>query len=195
MLMVKSPVKTKIDKKGRFRKTSRLPSSAEATKGRELPQIFRKITAPRTELTSSRGFQPRGTSNVPAAFDSGVGGTFLRGNVPAFPTLRTWFNWRFLIILLIVSLLLINLIGFGQNLYSNYQEAQAKQAQKRAIEAEIAKWENVVRQRPNYRDAYFELAVLTYRLNRIEETKGHLNKVFELDPNFKPAKELERLLK
>lgn len=106
-----------------------------------------------------------------------------------------WFSWRLVIILLIVSLILLNLIRFGQNLYSTYQEAQVKQGEKRAIEAEIVKWEKVVKERSNYRDAYFELAVLTYKLNRIEETKRYLNKVFELDPNYQPARELERLLK
>ena len=109
-------------------------------------------------------------------------------------TLSKWFSWRLIVVSIIVSLLLLQLTVFGQNLYTRYQEAQVKKAEKLAIEQEITKWENVVRQRPNYRDAYFELAVLTYELGRLSETKYYLGKVFELDPNFEPARELEQTL-
>ena len=103
-------------------------------------------------------------------------------------------SWRLLFALIIVSILLLQLAYFGQTLYRNYQEVQAKQAEKRALEAEVIKWEEVVQEKPNYRDAYFELAVLSYRLNKIDDAKRYLTKVFALDPNFAPARELEQSL-
>ena len=102
--------------------------------------------------------------------------------------------WRWLIILIVLSILILQLVQLGQMLYKNYYDAQLKKAQKRTIEAEIMRWEQIVRDRPNYRDAYFELAVLTYRLGHLEETKKYLARVFELDPNYQPARELEKTL-
>lgn len=97
-----------------------------------------------------------------------------------------------LVALLIGSILLLHLILFAQNLYSDYQETKRKEVQKQQIEAEIRKWEKIARQRPDYRDAYFELAVLTYRLGRLAETRFYLRRVFELDPNFEAGRELEK---
>lgn len=115
-----------------------------------------------------------------------------------FPQIRrkiaALLSWRLLVILLVASILLLHLVLFAQNLYSDYQETKRREAEKQAIEAEIAKWEQVVRQRPNYRDAYFELAVLTYRLGRLAETRFYLRHVFDLDPNFEPARKLEENL-
>ena len=110
------------------------------------------------------------------------------------PFLTSIHLWRWLIVIIILSILALQIVQMGQTLYSNYYESQIILAQKQAIEAEIAKWEKIVMERPNYRDAYFELALLTYQLNRPDETKMYLNKVFELDPNYQPARELEKIL-
>lgn len=102
--------------------------------------------------------------------------------------------WRWLIALIIVSILLLQLAQLGKTLYQNYYDAQLKQAEKQKLENEISEWKRVVSLRPDYRDAYFELAVLTYRLGRLDETKQYLAKVLELDPNYQPARELEKSL-
>lgn len=166
--MSNSSIKAKRDKKGRFKKASRLPSVAEAMAGKEFPQILRKIPAPHFAKA------PRGKR---------------------LSFLASIHLWRWVFILLILSLLTLQIAQLGQRLYANYYEAQIKQAEKHAIEGEIAKWENIAKKRPNYRDAYFELAVLTYELNRISETKYYLSKVFALDPNFEPAKEFEKKMR
>jgi len=103
--------------------------------------------------------------------------------------------WRWLIGLVIFAILALEIVQFGQQLYSSYNEAQLKQAQKQEIEAQIYKWEQVVVLHPNYRDGYFQLAILSYRLNRINETKMYLNKVFSLDPNYQPAREFEKKIR
>lgn len=135
-------------------KNQKLKIKKKSTK-RELPQIFRRITA-------------------------------------RVPFLASIHLWRRLIVLIILSMIVLQIVQMGQRLYSNYYESQLLLAEKQAIEAEIAEWEKIVVERPGYRDGYFELAVLTYQLNRIEETKRYLNGVFELDPNYQPARELEK---
>lgn len=102
--------------------------------------------------------------------------------------------WRWLIALIIVSFLLLQVVQLAKTLYQNYYDAQLKQAEKQQLENEVNRWRQIVSLRPDYRDAYFELAVLAYRLNHIEESKQYLAKVFELDPNYQPARELEKAL-
>lgn len=63
-----------------------------------------------------------------------------------------------------------------------------------AIREEISYWENVVSQKPDYRDAYLQLAILNYQIYENEKAREYLKKVQELDPNFQPAKELEKIL-
>lgn len=70
-----------------------------------------------------------------------------------------------------------------------------KQREKQTLEEQIAKWEEVVTKRPDYRDGYLQLALLNYRLDRIYATRFYLKKVFTLDPNFEPARELEKKLR
>lgn len=113
--------------------------------------------------------------------------------IPA-PTLSRGL-WRVFFLLLITSILLFQLGKFGQNLYERYQRAKTRQAEKQSLETQVAKWQEVIAKRADFRDAYFELAILTYRLNRLAEAKYYLAKTLALDPNFKPAIELEKELK
>lgn len=62
------------------------------------------------------------------------------------------------------------------------------------IRQEISFWEKVVKEKPDYRDAYFQLAVLNYQLNHIKKAKEFLLKTLEIDPNFESAKKLEKIL-
>lgn len=103
--------------------------------------------------------------------------------------------WRGFLLLLIASILLFQLGKFGKNLYERYQIAKTKQVEKQSLEAQVAKWQEVIAKRADFRDAYFELAILTYRLNRLAEAKYYLAKTLALDPNFQPAIELEKELK
>lgn len=102
--------------------------------------------------------------------------------------------WRWLVALFIASILILQLVNMAQILYDNYREARLKQAQERLIETEIQKWKRVVAVRPDYRDGYFELAILTYRLGRLDKTRLYLEKVLALDPNYEPARKLEKIV-
>lgn len=73
---------------------------------------------------------------------------------------------------------------------------QRKQAAKpEDIRRMIASWEKIISAKPNYRDGYLQLAVLYYQVFENEKAKENLEKALELDPNFKPAKEMEKILK
>lgn len=58
----------------------------------------------------------------------------------------------------------------------------------------IAIWEKVVEEKPNYRDGWLQLAILHYKLYENDKAKESLQKALFIDPNYEPAKELEKIL-
>ncbi len=66
--------------------------------------------------------------------------------------------------------------------------------QKDRVVYELSFWQQVINSHPDYRDAYFEVAILEYRLGDTISSKGYLQKAMSLDPNFEKGKELEKVL-
>lgn len=98
-------------------------------------------------------------------------------------------------IAIILSLILIIATGFiGYQLYVNFQEKQKLDAEREKISQEIEHWQGIISKYKNFRDAYFQLAVLEYRVGEFEKAKSYLKKTLELDPNFEKGRELEKLL-
>lgn len=63
------------------------------------------------------------------------------------------------------------------------------------IQKEIEKWEKISQDFPGYRDAYLQLAKFYFQLYQTDKARENLNKALELDPNYEPARELEKILK
>jgi len=59
----------------------------------------------------------------------------------------------------------------------------------------ISVWEKIVAEKPNYRDGYLQLAILHYKVFENEKAKEYLGKALDIDPNFEPAREMEKILK
>ena len=79
--------------------------------------------------------------------------------------------------------------------YTNYRENKRFIQERTEINSKIVFWQSAIDRFPNYRDAYFKLAVLNYRLKNYDKAKEYLNKALKIDPNFKEGRELERSLK
>lgn len=90
------------------------------------------------------------------------------------------------------------LFGLGFAAAEWYMVSSNKQAidrERQAVLAEITSWENRASQYSGYRDAYFTLAVLYYRLREREKAKENLEKAFQIDPNFEKGRKLELKMK
>ena len=81
-----------------------------------------------------------------------------------------------------------NVLGAATQAFEKAKEAPEK------LSGEISFWEEVVKEKPDYRDAYLRLAVLNYQLKKKEAAREYLRKVKEEDPNFPAIRELERML-
>lgn len=68
------------------------------------------------------------------------------------------------------------------------------QKQPQEILEEINLWEKTARDFPGYRDAYLKLTGLYYQLYQNDRAQDNLEKALLLDPNYEPAKDLQRVL-
>ncbi len=59
---------------------------------------------------------------------------------------------------------------------------------------ELQFWQTIIKEKPDYRDAYLQASALSYQLNRPEDAKKYLDQAAALDPNFPIASHLTQLL-
>ncbi len=81
------------------------------------------------------------------------------------------------------------------DLFSNLSEEKALADQKVNLVKQQNFWQNQVNKRANYRDAYYNLALVEFELRNIEGASDNLGKALSLDPNFKEGIELRRQIK
>ncbi|MCL4352965.1 hypothetical protein M1615_00655 [Patescibacteria group bacterium] len=79
--------------------------------------------------------------------------------------------------------------------YFSLVKLQAVKAQNKKIEQRIVFWQKAVAKYNNYRDGYFELAVLEYRLKNFAKSEYYLRKVLYLDPGFTDGLKLREMLR
>lgn len=82
----------------------------------------------------------------------------------------------------------------NSSLLQKLEEIRKTKNEPQRINEEIQKWEKIVLAKPDYRDAYFQLAILHYQLYNDKQAKEYLEKTLSLDPNFDPAKKLIRVI-
>ncbi|MEK9178832.1 MAG: hypothetical protein AAB801_03565, partial [Patescibacteria group bacterium] len=98
-----------------------------------------------------------------------------------------------LIVLSIFLVLAIFMVGLDLNKNLEEKELRAKLYDSKVKEVRF--WEENLSKYPQFKDAYFRLAILYYEVGDFEKSDSFLKKVFLLDPSFEEGKKLERLLK
>lgn len=106
---------------------------------------------------------------------------------PRIITEETKLTWGFFLSIFTIFILLVSLYLLSVNVYEKLQSKKNLETAKTKVSQDISFWEEVIKERPDYRDAYFELAVLEYKKGDFEKAKKYLDKVFELDPVYQPA--------
>ena len=80
------------------------------------------------------------------------------------------------------------------SLYDSYKKKQEIDKTRQEIVSSILYWERVIDRYKDYRDGYFQLAVLEYRLTNFERSRDYLDKALTIDPNFEKGRMLEQIL-
>ncbi len=91
-------------------------------------------------------------------------------------------------------LVFLGIVAISIDLYRNYKIGIVYSSERAKIQKEIKFWDSVTQKYPNYRDAYFKLAILNYQLKNFGKSREYLEKVLRIDPNFRQARELETRL-
>lgn len=98
--------------------------------------------------------------------------------------------------LIIASVVIgVAILIVGADLQKSIQDKQYIEKERIKIAKEIEYWEKTIEKYKDFRDAYFQLAVLNYRLGNFDKAKAFLQKTLELDPNFEKGRELERMFR
>lgn len=97
-----------------------------------------------------------------------------------------------MLFLLASFLFLVVVLSIGTFLHLEKQNILKTKHEEVASKVEF--WQEIIRKYPNYRDAYFSLALLEYQRGNIEKAKVYLQESLTLDPNFKEGRTLEKIL-
>ena len=99
------------------------------------------------------------------------------------------------IILPVIYLALFVLLIFvADDVYQKSRQYFALTSQKENIKQEIGSLEKKVQIYPSFKEGYLRLAVLEYRLGKIDKSKRYIRKAILLDPNFKQAQDFAKLI-
>ena len=90
--------------------------------------------------------------------------------------------------------LILGIIFLLLMFYKNFENLSTVVNQRKSIESKINFWQSITQKYDGYKDAYFQIAILEYKLGDFNKSKNANNKALLLDPNFEDAKKLERLL-
>ena len=75
----------------------------------------------------------------------------------------------------------------GIDLTRQVRTLEQLRLEREQMRREVVYWEDVVRKHQDYRDGYFRLALLEYRLGNREKAKAYLDQTLMIDPNYVPA--------
>jgi tetratricopeptide (TPR) repeat protein len=84
-----------------------------------------------------------------------------------------------------VSIFLLTLIFLeGVTILANLKQRTILSQQRVQLQYEVKYWEGVANKYQGYRDVYYRIAALQYKLGNISEAQQYVKKALELDPNY-----------
>ena len=116
-------------------------------------------------------------------------------NIPRFITEklfsgRAFFFLKYIFVGAISGALLIAITLQGVELRGNARQAEQVAQDREQVMQEIVYWKQIADTYSGYRDIYYRIATLQYKLGNTTEAKVYLKKALDLDPNFEEARVL-----
>lgn len=109
--------------------------------------------------------------------------------LPAYHITKQWLLYLKLTTVILAGLLVIWLgIQVGVQIAGLLKVS----SQRQLIQAKRDTWEDIAQKYPTYRDAYFQVALLSYQLGDSNTQLEYLQKTLAIDPNFAPAKNMSQ---
>ena len=92
----------------------------------------------------------------------------------------------------LVSLLFILIFSF--DLLNNIRKEKQITEVRKELEKEAKVWQEIANKYQGYKDAYFQLGLIQYKLGNFDRAKYYLDKALFIDPNFKEARKLQKII-
>jgi tetratricopeptide (TPR) repeat protein len=96
--------------------------------------------------------------------------------------------------ILISLVLVVGIVIFAVQTSQDFGQAMQINNQRQDLQGKANFWQSIIDKYDGYKDAYFQKALLEYRLGQIDKAKADNSKALLLDPNFTDAKKLETVL-
>lgn len=103
-------------------------------------------------------------------------------------------EWRVVIASFIAGVVVMAIGVAAFDSYQNYAVLLAEKEKRAELLGEVGKWEKIVAEYPDYRDAHFTLALLYYQVQDKGRSSYHLDQSLKIDPNFAKGRELRELI-
>lgn len=95
----------------------------------------------------------------------------------------------------ICGIFLMAIAVMGLQLQESLKELGKRESLHQALEEHQQYWKEIVAKYPDYKDAYFQLAVVSYQLGETMEARQALGKVLEIDPNDVTGQEFAKKIR
>lgn len=96
------------------------------------------------------------------------------------------------IFIVIIFILAVAIVGL--DLDANIKAKQEIDLEREKLTQELKFWENFISKHQDYKDAYFKLSILEYKLGDASKSKMYVEKGLTLDPNSQEGKKIEEFL-
>lgn len=93
-----------------------------------------------------------------------------------------------------VIIFIFAVIVIGFDLQKNIQTKQGIDLERGELTQELKFWESFISKHQDYRDAYFNISVLEYKLGNTSKAKIYAEKGLALDPNSEDGRKIEKFL-
>lgn len=95
----------------------------------------------------------------------------------------------------VAFIFIVTVIAVGYDFQKNLQIKRHIDSQRKDIIKDLNFWEDFISKNQNYRDAYFQISILEYKLGNTLQAKKYVEKGLVLDPNSEDGRKIEKLLK
>lgn len=138
-----------------------------------LPKRFFKKSKPGSEVTILKPKQSQ-FPRISLVFPEKVSGSIFIS-----PVFITAFTLGFLI-------MAIGIVG--NDLKNNVIKLNGVNRERLVVEAQVSEWQRIMNSYKNYKDGYYMLSLLEYKLGNYQQSFDHIQKALAIDPNYKDAK-------
>jgi len=120
--------------------------------------------------------------------------SFSRFITEALKPLGAHQGWLKRLIFASLILVMLAILTVSLHLFITVKSFQKTSDNTISLAKQAIYWQNIEKIYPNYRDAYFQLALIAYQIGDFNKSRAYLRQAEAIDPNYQDAKKLEKYL-